>query len=85
MPDDAAVADTLGWLSLKRNAYTRAIALLQEAADKLPDNAVVHYHLGMAYLKSGQADRARAQLTRALALDAGFPGAAEARAALASR
>jgi Flp pilus assembly protein TadD len=55
---------------------------LKESVEKLPKNPVPHYHLGMAYLKNGQEDLAKLQLTKALSLDGSFPGAEEAREAL---
>jgi len=41
-------------------------------------------HLGLAYAKAGQAEKARATLNQALKLKADVEGAAEARAVLAS-
>ena len=45
-PGDPQVADTLGWVLYKQGAYPRAAALFSEAAEKLPTNAEVMYHLG---------------------------------------
>lgn len=83
-PQDPQVADTLGWVLYKQGAYPRAEALFREAADKLPTNAEVHYHLGMAQAKIGKNDDARASLTKSLELSADHPGAAEAKATLAT-
>ncbi|OPX18673.1 MAG: hypothetical protein BZ151_13495, partial [Desulfobacca sp. 4484_104] len=47
-PDDPRITDTLGWIYYKKNIFTRAAVYLREAAEKLGDNPVVHYHLGMA-------------------------------------
>jgi exonuclease VII small subunit len=46
---------------------------------KLEKNAVVRYHHGMVLSKKGKTKEAAAELRVALALDAGFPGAAEAK------
>ena len=35
-PQDAAAADTLGWVLYKRGDYQQALAILQESAEKLP-------------------------------------------------
>jgi hypothetical protein len=45
---------------------------------------VIHYHLGMAELRAGRTDRARAELQTAVSGTADFQGADEARTALAS-
>ena len=78
------IADTLGWVLYKQGAYPRAEALLREAAEKLPTNAEVVYHLGMAQAKLDKNAEARASLEKSLQLSATHPGAAEAKAALAA-
>jgi Tfp pilus assembly protein PilF len=76
------MSDTLGWVYYKKNVYSRAIVYLKEAAEKMPNQPVVHYHLGMAYYKNGQMEPAKKELTRALQIDPNFPGAAEAKEVL---
>ena len=83
-PQDPQIADTLGWVLYKQGAIPRAAQLLGEAAEKLPTNAEVLYHLGMAQAKLGRNDEARASLTKSLELQADHPGAAEAKATLAT-
>jgi tetratricopeptide (TPR) repeat protein len=83
-PEDPQIADTLGWVLYKQGAYPRAAALFQEAADKLPTNAEVLYHLGLAQARLGKNAEARAALEKSLQLQPDFPGAAEARVALAA-
>jgi len=82
-PDDPNIADTLGWIYYKKNAYLKAATLLKEAAEKLPDNPVVQYHYGMAQYKNGDATAAQKSLETALKLSPTFPGADEARKTLA--
>lgn len=82
LPDDPYVMDTLGWVYYKRGLYDSAIAEFSASLEKMPDNATVQYHLGMALHQKGDAERARAALERALALD---PGLAEAEAEEARR
>ena len=83
-PQDPQIADTLGWVFYKQGAYPRAESLLREASEKLPTNAEVVYHLGMAQAKMGKSDDARVSLSKSLELDANHPGAAEAKATLGS-
>jgi len=83
-PQDPQIADTLGWVLYKQAAYPRAESLLREAAEKLPTNAEVLYHLGMAQAKVGREADARVSLAKSLELSANHPGAAEARATLAA-
>lgn len=61
--------DTLGWAEYKRGNSIVAITLLEEAATKLPNSAVVRYHLAQAYSASGQTAKAAQQLTAALAIE----------------
>lgn len=82
LPQDPSVADTLGWLYYKKNAYLRAIGFLKEAAEKMPDNPVVHYHLGMAYFKNGDTVSARKTLQQSLKLNKSFQGSEEAQQTL---
>ena len=83
-PQDPQVADTLGWVQYKKGAYPSAETLLHEAAEKLPANGEVLYHLGMAQAKLGKAAEARASLQKSLAVQPGHPGAAEAQATIQS-
>jgi tetratricopeptide (TPR) repeat protein len=64
-----AFKDTLGWLSYHKGDYRSATGLLEEAAQALPNLAQVRYHLGMTYLKSGQAEKGQEQLKKAAELD----------------
>ena len=82
LPDDPFVSDTLGWIYYKKNLANLAIPPLRRSVEKAPDNAVVHFHLGLAYAKTGDTEKARSSLERALKLQPDFPGAEEARRVL---
>ena len=87
-PDAPAVADTLAWIYYQKAAYQSAIGLLQEALklqekNKAPDSPDIHYHLGMAYAKSGQPALARQQFERVLKLNPNSSNAADAKNQLA--
>ena len=74
--------DTYGWVRLRQGAVSEAITALERASAKSPDSSVILYHLGMAYLKAGQSDKARSNLEAALATGASFTGSQEAQLAL---
>jgi tetratricopeptide (TPR) repeat protein len=76
-------ADTLAWAYYRKGVYASAITLLEEAVKNVPRNPTYHYHLGLAYQKSGDAVRAKTHLNRALQIQHDFPNAEEARKALA--
>ncbi len=86
MPNSPNAADTLGWAYYHKGIYQSAISQFQEAL-KLnektgaPDDAVLHYHLGLAYQKANQIPLARQQLEKAVKLS---PDNADARKALSA-
>src|SRR5262249_2847608 len=84
LPDQPSVNDTLGWIYYRKNMASQAIAYLESAAQKRPQEPLHHFHLGMAYMQTGQWTKAKQSLTRAFALKADFDGADEGRQALAT-
>ena len=58
--------DTLGWVSYRQGDYKTAVQLLEDAAQTLPNLALVHYHLGMSLVAAGQPDKASGQFKTAL-------------------
>jgi putative PEP-CTERM system TPR-repeat lipoprotein len=83
LPDEAPAADTLGWILLKKDLVPLSIVALRQAVQLAPGNASYHYHLGLAYTRSGDKEHAKTALTTALALDRTFTGAADAARKLA--
>ncbi|MGB2717172.1 MAG: tetratricopeptide repeat protein [Vicinamibacterales bacterium] len=75
--------DTLGWVQLRKGAAGDAIASFSRAVERSPNNPVYHYHLGLAYLQSGDKQRGRSELQRALEISKDFNGADDARKQLA--
>jgi len=53
--------DTMGWVAFRRADYTTAISLIEAAVAKLPNNPLIHYHLGMSYLATKQNAKASEQ------------------------
>lgn len=82
-PDDASVADTLGWVFYKKRDYSRALSLLQESARKLPDSAEVLFHLGLANYMMGKVAPAKEALQRALNSPTDFADKEECKRRLA--
>jgi tetratricopeptide (TPR) repeat protein len=81
-PDDPDIDDTLGWIYVKKGLPALAISPLESAVQKNPSNPVYHYHLGTAYLKRGDSERAKTLFERALRISSSFQGASEAKRAL---
>jgi tetratricopeptide (TPR) repeat protein len=58
-PDDASIIDSLGWAQFKRGKIGDAIATLQRAAAKDPEQAEIQEHLGDALYTLGRRFEAR--------------------------
>ena len=74
MPDSPNAADTLGWAYYQKGVYQSAINQFQEAlrlGEKRgePEDADLHYHLGLAYEKDNKTALARQQLEKAVKID----------------
>jgi tetratricopeptide (TPR) repeat protein len=65
--DVPAFRDTLGWVLYRMGNYPQAISMITAAMRNGGEGAEYHYHLGMAYYKDGQADRAKDELGKAVA------------------
>jgi tetratricopeptide (TPR) repeat protein len=76
-PFDPYIADTLGWILLKKHDYQRSLALLQESLEKQSGDPEIQYHAGMAYYLLGEETNARFHLKIALAKPE-FPATNEA-------
>jgi len=63
-PDNADVADTLGWILSEQGKLVRGIELLQKAVAAAPGTPIIRFHLAQALLKSGEKAKARAELER---------------------
>jgi putative PEP-CTERM system TPR-repeat lipoprotein len=82
LPDQAEVVDTLGSIYYKRAMYGQAITQFQQSVAAEPDNATFHYHLGLAFSKNGETDRAREAFRTALRLNRRLSAAQQALATL---
>lgn len=67
LPDNLDVADTLGYVYLRKNLNDSAIQLYKEIYAKNPKpRALIHYHMGMAYAQKGDKGEAKRYLNSAL-------------------
>jgi tetratricopeptide (TPR) repeat protein len=82
-PEDASAADTLGWVLYKRGDYQQALTILQESAEKAPDNPEIQFHLGMTAYMMGQTNLAKVALKKAASATKDFPGKDESKRRLA--
>ena len=64
--DVPAFQDTYGWIVFRRGDHDEALDYLRPAAEGLPGDPLVQYHLGRTYDALGRTDDAIDTLTRAL-------------------
>lgn len=79
LPEEPHIADTLGWILVKKGQYREALRLLQESASKLPDEPELQYHLGTALYMLGEEGPAGIALQMAAEAAKDFPGKDQAR------
>jgi tetratricopeptide (TPR) repeat protein len=82
MPNEPSFDDTLGWVYYKKGMIDLAVKSLEESVSKRQDPEVL-FHLGLAYAKAGEKEKAREALQLALKLNPKV-GGDEARQALES-
>jgi predicted Zn-dependent protease len=66
LPNSSDIADTLGWIYIKKNLSEDAVRIFQELVQKNPNNPVFRYHLAMALLQKGDKPSAKKQLETAM-------------------
>lgn len=83
--DVPAFADTYGWIAFRRGDTAEALPYLELAAQGLPGDPLVQYHLALAYEALARPEDARRQFTAALAAagdETTLPQMAEAKTKL---
>lgn len=60
--------DTMGWVAYRNGDYRAALTNLETASEKLPDMALVKYHLAMTYMALKRKPDAKTEFTKALSL-----------------
>jgi Tfp pilus assembly protein PilF len=83
-PEDARIADTLGWLLHLNGEHAEAVPVLYEASCRLPRSPAVWYHLGKALVGDGKKSEAARSFQTALFLDRHFENAGEIHEFLAA-
>jgi tetratricopeptide (TPR) repeat protein len=84
MAESPNAADTLGWVYYQKGSYRSAIDLFEESVKlaekaKRPDNPTVHYHLGLAYNKTGEFALAKQHLQRVLKINPQYRDAGDVK------
>ncbi len=82
MPQAPSTADTLAWVYYHKGTYSLARDLLQDAIKADPNDASIHYHLGMTLSKLGDKGGATVELKKATTLAPNTQTAKEANDAL---
>jgi Flp pilus assembly protein TadD len=75
-PNRAEIVDTVGWVYYRQDLPALAVPAFEKSVKLAPENAVYHYHLGLAHSKAGNVQEARRAVEMALKLN---PNYAEAR------
>ncbi|MDZ4797204.1 MAG: tetratricopeptide repeat protein [Bryobacteraceae bacterium] len=65
-PQDEDVADTLGWIYIKKNIPDSAVSIFRELTIKNPGRTTFHYHLAMALFQKGDKVNAKRECEIAL-------------------
>ncbi len=66
LPNSQAIADTLGWIYVKKNMTDEAIGILRDLVQKDPAQPAYRYHLAAALEQKGDHSAAKEELTTAL-------------------
>jgi tetratricopeptide (TPR) repeat protein len=65
-PGNAQIADTLGWIYIKKSLTDDAVRVFRDLVVKEPNNYQFHYHYAMALLQKGDKPSAKRELEAAL-------------------
>lgn len=68
MPNNPDVADTLGWIYIRKNLSDNAVRIFRDLTGRHGGNPTYHYHLGMALYQKGDRGGAKQSLQTALSL-----------------
>jgi len=66
LPNSTDIADTLGWIYIKKNLSDDAVRVFHDLVAKEPKNPTFRYHYGMALMQKGDKLAAKRELEVAL-------------------
>ena len=66
VPNSPDIADTLGWIYIKKNLSEDAVRVFKDLVIQEPANPAYHYHFGMALLQKGDKPSAKSEFEKAL-------------------
>jgi len=66
LPNNPGVADTVGWVYVRKGLNDSAIQVFNSLVKKYPDEPALRYHLGVALLQKGQAIEAKSEFVISL-------------------
>jgi tetratricopeptide (TPR) repeat protein len=78
-PQDAAIADTYGWVLFTNGSHDEAVKVLGTAAQRAPQSHDLQYHYAAALARAGKPEEARSRLEALLRTNADFSARAEAQ------
>ena len=79
LPNNADIADTLGWILVQKGSEQEGLQLLRTSARSKPQDPAIQYHLAVAFERTGNQNSAREALEKALSTSADFPGRGDAQ------
>lgn len=74
VPQQPAIADTLGWVLIKAGKFAEASEILKRAANEMPQDRSVRYRYALAAARAGDKETARRELQAVLGDGAAFEG-----------
>src|SRR6266404_3513065 len=66
LPNSPDIADTLGWIYIKKNLSEDAVRVFKDLVVKEPANPTYHYHFGMALMQKGDKPSAKKEFDMAM-------------------
>ncbi|HEY4362536.1 MAG TPA: tetratricopeptide repeat protein [Bryobacteraceae bacterium] len=66
VPNSPDIADTLGWIYIKKNLSEDAVRVFKDLVVQQPANPAYHYHFGMALLQKGDKSSAKREFETAM-------------------